>query len=341
MSTTPVPAILQRGDNIMSVLFTRRGPAPASPGTPASDLEIGSSVFLNVNGTLREFLIVHQGKPSSLYDDSCDGVWLLMKDVYENRALMNYTNVNNYTNSTIHRYLNGDFLTLLDESVQSAIKQVKIPYQTGAGNSGSVASGSSGLSAQIFLLSGYEVGWTQSTITYSPVDGACLSYFSGTEAIDSKRIGYLDGTAALWWLRSPRTNCSTSTWCVNTDGSHYSRDCSGSFGIRPALILPSNAKFDPGTREFVGVEGGNEDTNKLTITITTAESGHYEDKEYIVVDGVQYGSAGTVKVDPGTVITLQATIVSINGTNSMGPVTYTVNSNISVIMSAGTIQLTG
>lgn len=51
----------------------------------ASSLAVGSSVYCNVNGTKTEFIIVHQSKPSSLYDDSCNGTWLLMKDIYEDR----------------------------------------------------------------------------------------------------------------------------------------------------------------------------------------------------------------------------------------------------------------
>ena len=48
--------------------------------TPAGELDIGSSVFLNVDGVPVEFLVVHQGLPSSIYDTSCDGTWFLMKD---------------------------------------------------------------------------------------------------------------------------------------------------------------------------------------------------------------------------------------------------------------------
>ncbi len=39
---------------------------------------IGSKVKLNFGGSPRDFIVVHQGKPSSLYDDSCNGTWLLM-----------------------------------------------------------------------------------------------------------------------------------------------------------------------------------------------------------------------------------------------------------------------
>ena len=68
---------------------------------------VGSTVKLKVNGTAKEFIVVHQGKPSSLYDNSCDGTWLLMKDIYENRQWHN-SNVNNLENSTIHSYLELD-----------------------------------------------------------------------------------------------------------------------------------------------------------------------------------------------------------------------------------------
>ena len=47
---------------------------------------VGSTVKLTVNGKAREFIVVHQGKPSSVYDESCNGTWLLMKDIYENRV---------------------------------------------------------------------------------------------------------------------------------------------------------------------------------------------------------------------------------------------------------------
>ena len=43
---------------------------------------VGSIVKIKVNGAAKDFIIVHQGKPSSVYDDSCNGTWLLMKDIY-------------------------------------------------------------------------------------------------------------------------------------------------------------------------------------------------------------------------------------------------------------------
>lgn len=210
--------------------------------TALSAKAVGSTIKLNVNGVAKEFLIVHQGKPSSIYDDSCDGTWLLMKDLYESRA-WHSSNVNDYENSTIHSYLNSTFLGLLDANIQSAIKQVKLPYRKGSGYGTTIASGASGLAAKIFLLSGAEVNWSSSTSSYIPNDGACLSYFSGCATTDSKRIANLNGSATRWWLRSPfcySSYGSTSALVVYTNGNWVYNGCSNSGGIRPALVLPSS-----------------------------------------------------------------------------------------------------
>lgn len=201
---------------------------------------VGSTVKLKVNGTAKEFIVVHQGKPSSLYDNSCDGTWLLMKDIYENRQWHN-SNVNNLENSTIHSYLNGTFLNLFESNIRDAIKQVKIPYRKNGGSGGTNQSGANGLSCKIFLLSGYEVGWTTSDNQYFPVDGAKLSYFesgTGTSA-NNKRVANYNGSAASWWLRSPSTFRTSSVWFVLSSGSFNYVSASDSYGIRPALVLPS------------------------------------------------------------------------------------------------------
>lgn len=199
---------------------------------------VGSTVKLNVDGALKEFLVVHQGKPSSIYDNSCNGTWLLMKDCYVSRA-WHSSNVNKYESSDIHTYLNNTFLKLLDSNIQEAIKQVKLPYRQNGGSGGTDRNGANGLSTKIFLLSGYEVGWTTSDNSYFPVDGAKLDYFAASSGGNSKRIAYLNGSATVWWLRSPYTNSPNVVWYVYTDGSYSIGNASGSYGIRPALVLPS------------------------------------------------------------------------------------------------------
>jgi hypothetical protein len=203
-----------------------------------SSKAIGSTIKLKVNGSARNFIVVHQGKPSSVYDDSCNGTWLLMQDIYENRA-WHSSNTNDYANSTIHSYLNSTFLNLFESNIKNAIKQVKLPYRKGSGTSTTVTSGSNGLSAKIFLLSAAE---TSFSFSYMPSgEGAELAYFKGCadNSSDSKRVAYLNGSATNWWLRSPYCNNFSYALYVNSRGVWSVNYCSDSFGIRPALILPS------------------------------------------------------------------------------------------------------
>lgn len=203
-----------------------------------SSKAIGSTIKLKVNGSARNFIVVHQGKPSSVYDDSCNGTWLLMQDIYENRA-WHSSNTNDYANSTIHSYLNSTFLNLFESNIKNAIKQVKLPYRKGSGTSTTVTSGSNGLSAKIFLLSATE---TSFDFSYMPSgEGAELAYFKGCadNSSDSKRVAYLNGSAAYWWLRSPGCYSSNYALYVGSNGDWGINYCSGSLGIRPALILPS------------------------------------------------------------------------------------------------------
>ena len=204
-----------------------------------SSKAIGSTIKLKVNGSAKDFIVVHQGKPSSVYDDSCNGTWLLMKDIYENRQ-WHSSNTNDYANSTIHSYLNSTFLNLFESNIKNAIKQVKLPYRKGSGTSTTVTSGSNGLSAKIFLLSATETSFSFSS--YMPSgEGAELAYFKGCadNSSDSKRVAYLNGSATYWWLRSPYCDSFSLALYVRSDGDWYGYYCTYSCGIRPALILPS------------------------------------------------------------------------------------------------------
>lgn len=228
------------------------------------DKAVGSVVKIAENGVATNYIVVHKGKPSSLYDNSCDGVWLLREKTLEKRAwhgTSSSTSKNDYENSEIKTWLNSTFLNTIDEKIRAAIKTVKIPYRKGSGTSMTVQSGANGLSCKAFLLSGYEVGFTQSNSEYLPIDGAKLSYFSD----NNSRIGKdSTDTAVLWWLRSPNTNLAAGVFRVRTDGSFsYDNSYSSSVAVRPAFVLPSSL--------LVG-EDGTVSTNTLP-TITSDKTG--------------------------------------------------------------------
>ena len=190
---------------------------------------VGSIVKIKVNGAAKDFIIVHQGLPSSAYDASCNGVWVVMKDIY---TTMKWDGSNNdYLNSDMTAYLNGTFISLIDADIRNAIKQVKIPYTNYSNNN--VMSGSNGLSCKVFLLSGTEVGF--SGVSYMNTEGAKLSYFDSA----SKRVAYNGSSAAVWWLRSPNAYNGSDVWRVDTDGSRGNNWYNYSYGVRPAFILPS------------------------------------------------------------------------------------------------------
>ena len=240
-------------------LFLRKGEVHTAPvtGVLASSLAVGSTVKLMECGTAVEYLVVNQGIPenSSLYDTSCNGTWLLRKDVHSNRKWHD-SNVNKYETSAINTWLNGDFFNSLGSAEQAAIKQVKIPYRKNGGSGGTGQSGANGLLCKIFLLGCHEVGWTTSDSSHFYVDGAKLSYFEfgiGTSA-KNKRIANLNGSASIWWLRSPYNDNTSNVWVVGSNGVYGSHYASNSNGIRPALILPKTALFDETTMLLKGVK---------------------------------------------------------------------------------------
>lgn len=241
-------------------IYLRKGEVHTPPvvGIKAGDLPIGQIVKLMEGGVETEFIVVNQGIPenSSLYDSSCNGTWLLRKDIKENR---NFGGNTSYATSAINTWLNRDYFNSLGAIEQKTVNQIKIPYV----NSGNVESGTNGLSVKVFLLGGYEVGWTTNDSSAFPVDGAKLSYFIAGTAGNAKRVAYLNSSASRWYLRSPSTVNNDYIWLVLPEGGHNTYGLSGNEGIRPALIIPSTAIFDRNTYVLLG--GASDPTPPLNI----------------------------------------------------------------------------
>ena len=215
----------------------------------AGGLAVGDSIWLKVRNTLEEFLVVHQGNPdSALYDASCDGTWLLKKDMYATWYWNSEAGGNDYANSEIYEYLHNQCLR--DIGIKESIKEVKIPYHKGNGIPGAIASGADGLSSKVFLLSAYEVGWTvgdSGVLRFIPKDGACLDYFKGMEMTDPGRIGYYKGSPTIWLLRSPYTASYGDAWAVYENGGTSTAIMLAVRGIRPAFILDRDTPIDQST----------------------------------------------------------------------------------------------
>lgn len=210
----------------------------AIKGTPVGDLPVGSIILLNENNVPAEYIVVHQGKPSDIYDDSCNGTWVLRKDIVY--RIDNFGTTNAIENLKMTKWLNDTMFYKYDSDVRQYIKTVRVPYRKKGGISGEDAYGSQGFSCKVFLLSGYEIGATQSDDKYHPIDGAKLSYFESGESdnANSKRKANYNNSPSGWWTRSPYTEDDRLIIVVQADGSVFTADITNTVGVRPTIILP-------------------------------------------------------------------------------------------------------
>lgn len=211
---------------------------------------VGSIVKLNESGSPVEYLVVQQGKPGSMYDDSCDGTWLLRKNT-DKTEVWDRDNSNVLESSDIQGWLNSTMLGKYDSDIQGAVKQVKIPYRKNGGSGGTDCTGGAGLQCKLFLLSCTEVGFTENENSNLKNDGAKLDYFilGGENSANQRRITRTSGMVALpWWLRSPDVRGTAGVCRISETGSFESGNANGTYGARPAFVLPTTLfVLDDGT----------------------------------------------------------------------------------------------
>lgn len=185
---------------------------------PVGELAVGTSVFMNVNGVRKEFIVGHQGNLTLTYNDSefSSGTWLLMRDIY---ALNTFYKLEDVFN---------EFLSKLDATIQALAKPIHHYNGIGSKVTGKVA-----------------------TPTISSIEGdsryeyAKMDYFTTKE----RNIAFFNGEATSWWLDEPIRYSSTlggnEASMILYDGSRVGTLASNTNGFRPLLVLPQDgAKFD-------------------------------------------------------------------------------------------------
>ena len=220
--------------------------ATPTASIPINELALGTLIKINENGAPIEYMVVNQGRPSNLYDASCDGCWVVRKDIYAQNRWDN--GASGYGNSEIASFLKNTFMNVFSQSIKNVIKQVKIPYQNYAGSDGDVESGADGLECHAFAPSAFELGLTKNNQSSLPQDGARLDYYSsgaGTEAV-AKRIAQYNGENAGYWTRSPDAYQNTIFYSITSAGGLRRSVWSDVFGIRPFMIIDSGAMVDGG-----------------------------------------------------------------------------------------------
>ena len=241
---------------------------------------VGSIVKFALDvSSIVNFIVVHKGVPSEIYDISCDGVWLLAEQVQYQKKFHTSAN-NNYTKSDIHTFLNATFLDRFSALVSEKIISAKIPYRVNTTSTpGSVVSGASGLQTKAFLLSRSEINGS------SPyTDGAVLDYFVGAD--NSKRIAPSNttGAASTWFTRTPESYSTANEYYVTTSGGFASNNVNlNSRGIRPAIIMP----YDVAVLESGLIDGSNASAGAITGSVNiNGVQRELTGKGYINIGGV-------------------------------------------------------
>lgn len=198
-------------------------------GTSVGELDVGTSVYMDVDGASTEFLVVHQGNPNpTVYDATCNGTWVLAKNIYALVAYNSGVHGGYYEDSIIDSYAENTFLNKLDDGIQGLIKQVNITtYYYNERES---------ISRKIFIPSRYEL-----TI-YDDFDNVTLDYFKSDTT--AARVAYYNGVVNRWWLREKIF--SNKAYFVETNGAIVkSTNSQNQDGFRPMFLLPSEeAKID-------------------------------------------------------------------------------------------------
>lgn len=187
--------------------------------TPIGELLAGTIVYMNVDGSRTPYIVVHQGNPdTTVYDASCNGTWVLMKDIYSLTRWQTRQNSYYYSSDCLVRQLAQSFPSKLDTVIQNNLIPLK--------------------------LLNIQYSWQDisgdKTFPLTSNDLSNMDYFS--DGVVSKRIAQYNGVATGYWLRDldsygANIKYVTASGAISTrDDNSYLSGYQGQ-GFRPMYIL--------------------------------------------------------------------------------------------------------
>ena len=205
---------------------------------------VGTVVKLNEYGKLKNYAVVHKGKPSDIYDESCDGIWVLKDEIDSgDRGVWSANKSSSLGQADITKFMSA-YEDRFDDFIKNAIKTVKVPYIKGSLS----YTGENGFECRVFALGAAEVGQVFSD---ERTDGSVLDYFSDSEVSPYKRTAFYANNGSSrasridYHLRSVTTG-PNSYYVQNDDDARIL------FGItdadhsyRTAMILSKNLVILP------------------------------------------------------------------------------------------------
>lgn len=179
------------------------------------DMELGTLVKLNENGTPAEFYVACHNYEAGLNGNG--RTLVVRKDCYDRRAFS--SNKASYSSSSLADFFVGTYFNMLDAGVREMVGTTKF-YSTSAPT----------LEHSVFQLSATELTGN----TGAPEEGSILPIAS------LLRVAHLNGSSISQWTRTPFTSfpgfvCSLDV-TGNISAMAYRENC----GSRPAFTLPAS-----------------------------------------------------------------------------------------------------
>jgi hypothetical protein len=193
----------------------------------------GSSVFIDVNGAPREFWVFrHNGAPNADYAGWGNVTFLIQALGYE-AGRWNNTAVRDYENSTMHIWMNGEYLAMFPEWLQPYFAWGRIPFIPGEGGT-EVVQGENGLLCRVFAPSNTELGHTSVS---TALQGVSFGLFSN----NASRImnSAATGEPVIYLTRGINISNNNIAIVLVGGGVNVNNAATTSRYYRPVFALPA------------------------------------------------------------------------------------------------------
>lgn len=242
-------------DEEVSELFSLDDTPSYGEGTLGAK-NVGDIVQVMENGKTVNFIVVQKGCPSDIYDESCNGVWLLREKNYDDSADRDFLYCsdstsdgyyNDYEKSKLNQFMNTTYYDVLDNKIKEIIKEAKLPHVKGrGGDNEGVYFNENGLSCKVFCLSFQEV-FGQGNKYFK--DGDVLQFFLDTSA-EKRKYTNSKGSSSVWVLRTPQSGnlyfmFVSSGGGIGGGGYGTATSNKNDWTVRPAFILPYDTPLNP------------------------------------------------------------------------------------------------
>lgn len=195
--------------------------AACHSGSVPSTWVVGNSKTMTINGTSYQVDII--GKNHDTYTAGGKApLTFQLHDCYADKKAMNSSDTNSggWTSCAMRSTHLPAILALMPTEVQSGIREVN--KLTSAGNNSTTINTTAD---KLFLLSEVEI-FGSSTNSVAG-EGTQYDYYKA----GNSKVKKWNGSANIWWERSPRAGSSTRFCVVYGNGSAYSNDSSSVRGV--------------------------------------------------------------------------------------------------------------